>query len=62
MTAYNLHISGVKPCLAITRSPDALEAKERRKAQLEEIRRRRREQYKQFLVSPRELQNLTSEQ
>ena len=50
MTAYRLNIPGITTAQEITRSTEALEAKERRRRQLEEIRQRRKEQYKQFLA------------
>ncbi len=50
MTAYKHHIPGVTTGLKINATTAALEAKERRKAQLEAIRRRRAERYKRFLA------------
>ncbi len=51
MTAYNLHIPGVMSAreLPLT-SPEVAEAKRKRREQLDEIRRRRRERYKRFLA------------
>lgn len=52
MTFYNLHVPRVKPGLETTTTPAALDAKKRRQNLLREIRQRRREQYKRFLVPP----------
>lgn len=49
MTFYNLHIPGVITGLEITRSPEAIAAKAKRRLLLAEIRQRRRERYKRFL-------------
>jgi hypothetical protein len=50
MTAYKFDVPGVAVATTLTRSLAALEAKKRRKAQLEEIQRRRRENSKRFLA------------
>jgi hypothetical protein len=50
MTVYKHHIPGVFTGLEITKTPAALEAKQRRRELLDEIRRRRRERYKAFLA------------
>jgi hypothetical protein len=50
MTAYKHHIPGVTIAQESSGTPAALEAKRKRRELLEQIRRRRAENYKRFLA------------